>query len=67
MTPKYLNNPCKYDIHHSPMLRPLLNLMQILYRPLKGDASRIIKYNNLLKLDKIGHTQATITINGNPK
>jgi len=67
MTPKYLNNPYKYDIHHSSMLKPLLVLKKILYKLLRGDALKIIKRDNLLGLDNIGHTQVRITINENPK
>jgi len=65
--PKYLNNPCKYDIYHSPILKPLLDLKQTLYKPSRGDASKIIKQDILLRLDNIEYTQVRTTINKDPK
>ena len=53
MTPKQLINPCKCGTHHSPMLKLLLEDPQAKHyaRPIRGDASRIKKHDNILKVD----------------
>jgi len=48
------------------MLKSLLDLKQTQYKSSWGDVSRIIKQDNLLRLDNIKHTQAVVTINENP-
>ena len=52
MTSKYLINPCKCDTYHSPMLKLLLVLKQNTIQDYtRGDAFRINKHKNLLRLD----------------
>ena len=55
MTPKHLINPCKCDTYHSPMLKLLL-VAKHYTRPTRGDAYRINKHKNLLRLDINKHT-----------
>jgi len=67
MTHKRFNNPCKYDIHHFPMLKRFFVLKQTLDKTNKGRCILDYNYNNLLMLDNFRHMQARTTVNGSLK